>query len=1115
MKHKLTLLLLALVTCIGTWADETFTIIDNANGGVWPNGSYSSDNGSSTWKGSWTSTSTTPRITVSAHTWLLQNSTGYIGSSSSKTGNYTIKISDGYLITGYEIVFENVNTDGSHNQTITPKAPVAGSAVTATGTGSATATVTGLNTRNAYFTLSGENTLARVTKFTVTYTTDAYTWSSGVPSNEVGGSGNYYSRTWYLKLTSPNVDDVFFDAFTLGFASDGSVDDDIATYLAFTSEKFSGQYNHEAGEFIAISSNALEGHSSAAATIQTFNFDEKVRLSGNTAVYACFVSKNADGTYNLQKRGLAVKKTSSNGTLYYSANNTYTTAESNTSAYQCHYSCTYSRCYEYPQSTPDNYRIWTGINYADRTSGGKIHIAYMKYTAPGTAGQYVHFDRFSLSLRGESGMVLANTYLLFSKECLTGAGVTETTEFEPGRFTAISTNKVPTENPGIVFTFAFDSDAYLDGGATYYIYMGTKQSNGNFCLTKYGIYINDAMNNRFVTSGFAYSSALETAVATTNNNWQPIYYSSKCTFSNSKVVLNIQEAGSTIRTKTLYTNSDVDLKTALNIPSCYTVTPASITYSAGASSQDVTINAGFTPSAAPATEVNHRYFFKLTGKYAGGANGKTLSATTDLSENDQWTIGGNYFDGYTFYNVGQAKYLSVDNKDNSQGTFVAEGSAKKFIAVTNDTGFSFKLLGTRYCYLNNNAGSDILSTWTNTNAPTNSGSLVIIENPLVSLFSDFFTNYNDISIYSGLSSDNYGKVGYYHNDSYTQEQLQTALNDASTAYSTSNARDFITSYSTLSTIKSGLTINQPATNRFYRFNIGENYMCNVAGNDNVRTVTTTSNDASTVFYLDNNSYLIAFADGYGFNFGYCKPTATGIFNVFDFSESSTKQKYLIHSNAGTGNATWSDRYITVTGSKLNEGQGEWTIAEVTSLPITMNEVDGKYYGTINLPVAVTIPEGVYAYKAAVAGDVMTLTKVVENGVLAANTPVVLYSASEVTSLAISAEAGTGADDDAFSGTTAAITAPAGTNYVLSNSTTEGVGFYKYTGSVIPGFKAYFNDPSGSPVKGFSFSMEDVETAIRAIESENNDLEIYDIAGRRVPQAQKGLYIVNGKKVMFK
>ena len=183
----------------------------------------------------------------------------------------------------------------------------------------------------------------------------------------------------------------------------------------------------------------------------------------------------------------------------------------------------------------------------------------------------------------------------------------------------------------------------------------------------------------------------------------------------------------------------------------------------------------------------------------------------------------------------------------------------------------------------------------------------------------------------------------------------------------------------------------------------------------------------------------------------------------------------------------------------------------------MNAVDNKYYGTINLPVAVTIPEGVYAYKAAVTGDVMTLTKVVENGVrvLAANTPVVLYSASEVTSLAISAVAGTGADDDAFSGTTAAINAPAGTNYVLSNSSTEGVGFYKYTGSVIPGFKAYFNDPSGSSVKGFSFSMEDVETAIRAIESENNGIEIYDIAGRRVPQAQKGLYIVNGKKVMFK
>ena len=68
---------------------------------------------------------------------------------------------------------------------------------------------------------------------------------------------------------------------------------------------------------------------------------------------------------------------------------------------------------------------------------------------------------------------------------------------------------------------------------------------------------------------------------------------------------------------------------------------------------------------------------------------------------------------------------------------------------------------------------------------------------------------------------------------------------------------------------------------------------------------------------------------------------------------------------------------------------------------------------------------------------------------------------------------------------------------------------------MPGFKAYLPASAKSNgVKAFTFSFEDVEDAIRAIESENSNLEIYDIAGRRVQKAQKGLYIVNGKKVMY-
>lgn len=64
-------------------------------------------------------------------------------------------------------------------------------------------------------------------------------------------------------------------------------------------------------------------------------------------------------------------------------------------------------------------------------------------------------------------------------------------------------------------------------------------------------------------------------------------------------------------------------------------------------------------------------------------------------------------------------------------------------------------------------------------------------------------------------------------------------------------------------------------------------------------------------------------------------------------------------------------------------------------------------------------------------------------------------------------------------------------------------------------KAYLNIPTSSArFLVFNFD-EDNTTAIENIETESGNVkaEIYDLAGRRVQNAQKGLYIVNGKKVV--
>lgn len=318
-------------------------------------------------------------------------------------------------------------------------------------------------------------------------------------------------------------------------------------------------------------------------------------------------------------------------------------------------------------------------------------------------------------------------------------------------------------------------------------------------------------------------------------------------------------------------------------------------------------------------------------------------------------------------------------------------------------------------------------------------------------------------------------------------------------------------------VVNSIVINQPSVNKFYRFKASEKYMSSEAGGDNVRTMTTEGTTNKTIFYLADDAKLIAYADGLGFNYGYCK-AAVGAANIFDFSEGATLGSYNIHSNAGTGDTQWSDRNIIVNGDKLSQGTGgAWTIEPVETLPIKVNQVGGAgaFYGTINLPVAVTLPAGLKAYSAVASGDVLTLTKVAGEDAaetLAANTPVILYAESDVTSLTFAAE-GASADRNELRGTVAAVGVEAEANYVLSGK--DGVGFYKYNNTVMPGFKAYLPATATANANKLSFRFDDVLTAIEAVENPGSTTEIYDLQGRRLQKAQQGMNIINGHKVLVK
>ena len=96
--------------------------------------------------------------------------------------------------------------------------------------------------------------------------------------------------------------------------------------------------------------------------------------------------------------------------------------------------------------------------------------------------------------------------------------------------------------------------------------------------------------------------------------------------------------------------------------------------------------------------------------------------------------------------------------------------------------------------------------------------------------------------------------------------------------------------------------------------------------------------------------------------------------------------------------------------------------------------------------------------------------------------------------------------------TVALPTDGSVNYVLTVMDGK-AGFYrKDAGFKVYNNKAYLNVPGAADARALYFEFDNGTTGIVETENESEKAEIYDLTGRRVQKVQKGLYIVNGKKV---
>lgn len=158
--------------------------------------------------------------------------------------------------------------------------------------------------------------------------------------------------------------------------------------------------------------------------------------------------------------------------------------------------------------------------------------------------------------------------------------------------------------------------------------------------------------------------------------------------------------------------------------------------------------------------------------------------------------------------------------------------------------------------------------------------------------------------------------------------------------------------------------------------------------------------------------------------------------------------------------------------------------------------------------------GLTAYKATVEGSIIKFSSVTT---VPAGEGVLLKADEGNYNIPVTAGlAAWNAEDNAFiRGTGAAVETGSGPyNYIL-NKVNGVVGFYRAAGQTVATNRAYLQTTTNAARLNISFDDDDQTTGIARVEETVANDAVYTLSGVRVAKPTKGLYIMNGKKVVVK
>lgn len=194
----------------------------------------------------------------------------------------------------------------------------------------------------------------------------------------------------------------------------------------------------------------------------------------------------------------------------------------------------------------------------------------------------------------------------------------------------------------------------------------------------------------------------------------------------------------------------------------------------------------------------------------------------------------------------------------------------------------------------------------------------------------------------------------------------------------------------------------------------------------------------------------------------------------------------------------------------------WTVETSPIVYAHLNsDGEGNYWATFyNESVGFTADAttSVYTAKVSSGKEKVELTAVDDKTIPAGNAVVLKSSAATATLTYDVAATGTLADNELLASATD-ITTPSNT-YMLTKGT-SGVGFYHWTGTDIPANRGYLVISGAGarefvPIDGMATGISEMSDVRR-----KTDDAYYDLQGRRVLYPTKGIYVKNGKKIIFK